>query len=164
MEEEIKGSEEIELKEALTPQAFSAGALLFQQYANTLPIDLSFQGFATELQTIDQQYCRSTGALLLAYHQHNAVGCVALRALDQETAELKRLFVQPDYQGQRIGQRLLAQVIDTAQTLQYKRIQLDTLSTMESALKLYRRFGFYEIPPYRYNPIEGAIYMEKQLA
>ena len=159
----MKESKAIRLEEAQTPQAFSAGAHLFQEYANTLPIDLSFQGFAAELQAIGQQYSRPTGALLIAYDQNQAVGCVALRALDQETAELKRLFVQPAYQGHKIGQRLMVQILDIAQTLQYKRVRLDTLATMESELKLYRRFGFYEILPYRFNPIAGAIYMEKKL-
>lgn len=159
----LKTANEIELKEAQSPSDYAAGAHLFQAYVHTLQLDLSFQNFATELQTISQQYSRPTGALLLAYHQQQAVGCVALRALEPQTAELKRLFVLPAFQESGIGQRLLAEILHIAQALQYKCVRLDTLATMQPALKLYRRFDFYEIPPYRFNPIEGAIYMEKQL-
>jgi putative acetyltransferase len=155
--------EAIDFKIANTTQAFKEGASLFQAYIDFLGLDLSFQGFAEELSTIHLQYYQPTGALLLAYHDRRAIGCVGLRALDNKTAELKRMFVQPDYQGHQIGQRLLAQILTVAKSLQYQQVRLDTLSHMERALSLYRSYGFYEIPPYRFNPIEGAIYMEKKL-
>jgi ribosomal protein S18 acetylase RimI-like enzyme len=74
------------------------------------------------------------------------------------------MFVQPRYQGRKIGQELLQRILTIAVDLGYKRVRLDTLSTMHGALHLYRQYGFYEIPPYYHNPIEGAVYMEKQLA
>ncbi|HYH16621.1 MAG TPA: GNAT family N-acetyltransferase [Flavisolibacter sp.] len=153
----------IVLKVADTAEAFEEGARLFQQYIDFLGLDLSFQGFAAELKTINQQYNKPTGALLLAYKDSRPIGCVGIRALATGTAELKRMFVQPDYQGHKIGQRLLEQILDLAKSLRYQYIRLDTLSYMENALKLYHAYGFYEIPPYRFNPIAGAIYMEKKL-
>jgi putative acetyltransferase len=151
-------------KVADTPHAFEAGAHLFQQYAQAIGIDLSFQGFTRELESLTEQYGPPTGALLLAYHDEEAIGCVGIRALEGATAELKRMFVQPRYQGRKIGQELLQRILDIATNLGYKRVRLDTLSTMHGALHLYRQYGFYEIPPYYHNPIEGAVYMEKQLA
>lgn len=154
---------DISLKVAETPQEFAEGASLFQQYAEFIGIDLSFQNFAEELKTIDKQYNKPEGTLLLAYNEMNAIGCVALRKWDNVTAELKRMFVLKEYQGQKIGQKLLVRVLEIAQTLNYRKVKLDTLSTMEGALKLYRSYGFYEIPSYRFNPIEGTVYMEKIL-
>ena len=153
----------IAYKVANTPAAFEAGARLFQQYAAAIGIDLSFQGFTRELETITAQYGAPRGALLFAYHGEEAIGCVGIRSLEGTTAELKRMFVQPPHQGHGIGQELLQRAFTLAQELGYTRIRLDTLSTMHGALHLYRQYGFYEIPPYYHNPIAGAVYMEKQL-
>lgn len=148
---------------AQTPEEFSAGAELFKQYAEFVDLDLSFQNFEDELKDINRQYNKPKGALLLAYNGSKAVGCVALREWSDETAELKRMFVLEEYQGYKIGRRLLELVLEIAKELRYKKVRLDTLSTMNGALKLYRSYGFYEIPSYRYNPLEGPVYMEKQL-
>jgi carbonic anhydrase len=52
-------------------------------------------------------------------------------------------------------------IIAEARTSGYQRMRLDTIaSSMQDAIALYRRIGFREIPPYRSNPIEGALYME----
>jgi ribosomal protein S18 acetylase RimI-like enzyme len=153
----------ISIKEAETPNEFAQGANLFQQYAVFIGVDLSFQNFAEELKTIDKQYKKPYGTLLIAYDGTKTVGCIALRKLDSETAELKRMFVLQKYQGQKIGKRLLEQVLHVARELNYKKVRLDTLSTMEAALKLYRLHSFYEIPAYRFNPIEDTVYMEKFL-
>jgi GNAT superfamily N-acetyltransferase len=162
-ESQVKDLINVSFKVADTPQKFAEGANLFQQYAAFIGIDLSFQNFAEELHTIDQQYQKPDGCLLIAYDDTKPIACVALRKWDDETAELKRMFVQPTYQGQKIGYRLMKEIIAIAKELHYRKIKLDTLSTMESALKLYRVNGFYEIPPYRFNPIENTVYMEKNL-
>ena len=144
-----------------TKQEFEDGKFLFKKYAASLDVDLSFQNFDEELETIADKYNTPGGALLIAYDNQMAIGCVALRRLDDDTAELKRLFVDPTYRGSQSGQKLLAQILEAAQKLGYKSVRLDTLAGMEAALKLYRSFGFKEIPPYRHNPLEDAIYMEK---
>ena len=148
---------------AETNQEFAEGAKLFQQYADFIGIDLSFQNFEEELKTINKQYIKPVGCLLIAYDGLNVIGCIALRNFDNKTAELKRMFVLQQYQGQKIGHRLLEQILEIAKELSYKKVRLDTISTMKAALKLYRLFGFYEIPAYRFNPIEETIYMEKML-
>src|SRR5476651_136103 len=85
---------DILFKIANNPQAFDDARNLFQQYATSLNIDLSFQDFPNELTTIDQQYHKPKGALLLAYKNETAVGCVGLREFDNGIAEMKRMFVQ----------------------------------------------------------------------
>lgn len=155
--------DDISYKIAVSTEDFNDGKRLFLQYAQSIDIDLGFQGFDKELEIIHQQYNKPSGALLLAYAGELPVGCAAIRPIDEEHAELKRMFVQPEYRQYKIGRKLMELIIEKAAALQYKYIRLDTLPTMTSALGLYRSFGFYEIPPYRFNPVEGAVYMEKKL-
>jgi ribosomal protein S18 acetylase RimI-like enzyme len=153
----------ISYKIANTIREFENGKKLFQQYANSLNLDLSFQDFKNELKTIDKQYNKPRGALILAYSGKIAVGCAGIRELDKQTAELKRMYVSTEYRGCRIGLKLLEQCINIAKKLNYSKIRLDTLPNMTQAQNLYYASGFYEIPSYRFNPIKGTVYMEKKL-
>jgi hypothetical protein len=63
----------ISFRIADTNQEFEAGASLFQQYAGFIGIDLSFQNFAEELNTIDKQYMKPQGSLIIAYNGIKAV-------------------------------------------------------------------------------------------
>ena len=153
----------ITLKTAATTREFADAENLFRQYASSLEIDLSFQDFETELETINVQYNQPTGALILAYNDEQAVGCTGIRKLDDDTAELKRMFVQPHFRGHGVAKKMLDKAIGIAGKLGYKRVRLDTIPGMTEAQKLYFSNGFYEIAPYRYNPVEGALFMEKKL-
>lgn len=148
---------------AQTDAEFELGKKLFEEYAGSLQVDLSFQDFDNELKVIDRQYNQPGGALLLVFAGDAAVGCAGIRKIDGHTAELKRMYVRDEYRGYKIGVTLLEQSLQIAQSLGYKKIRLDTLQDMKKAQELYRSFGFYEIPSYRFNPLEGAIYMEKEL-
>ena len=160
---EMLTKEEIVFKIANTEKEFEDGRYLYQQYANSLDFDLSFQNFSEELETIGQQYNKPKGALLLAYKNEIPVGCVGIREHEHNTSELKRLYVRPDYRSYKIGKKLLELALDIAKQLHYKYIRLDTISSQSQAQNLYRSFGFYEISPYRFNPISGTVYMEKKL-
>jgi ribosomal protein S18 acetylase RimI-like enzyme len=148
---------------AKTNEQYEQAKKLVLQYASSLNVDLSFQGFQAELQSLSQQYAAPTGAMLLAYHQNEPVACVALRKLDDLHAELKRMFVLPEYRGYKISGQLLELIIKKAGELGYKKIRLDTLPDMTRAQNIYIRFGFYKIPSYRFNPVPGTVYMEKEL-
>lgn len=154
---------DILFKTAKTDKEYNDGRGLFQQYARSLELNLSFQDFNQELKTINKQYNKPKGALLLAYKNNIAVGCTGIREFDKETAELKRMFVQAECRGYKIGLKLMELAISIAKELEYKKIRLDSLPSMAQAQNLYRFFGFYEIPPYRFNPIEGTVFMEKKL-
>jgi ribosomal protein S18 acetylase RimI-like enzyme len=148
---------------ANTNLEFDDGRYLFQQYAHSLNIELFYPDFSHELIMINKQYYLPKGALILAYENKVPVGCAAIREFDKDIAELKRLFIQPQYRGYKIGVKLLELVIDIVQELNYKQIRLDTVPTMTQEQNLYRVFGFYEIQPYRVDPIEGTIFMEMKL-
>src|SRR6201996_9627826 len=86
---------------------FETGKALFQQYAQSLNVDLCFQGFDGELETIAQQYNLPAGGLYVAFYDGLPAGCAGIRKLDDETAELKRMFVKDEYRGHKIGAELL---------------------------------------------------------
>ncbi|MFZ5554274.1 MAG: GNAT family N-acetyltransferase [Bacteroidota bacterium] len=154
---------DIIIRNAVTEKDFSAGRDLFLHYAASLKIDLCFQGFDEELKIISVQYNQPSGVLLLAFDGDVAVGCTGLRCFENDSAELKRMYVLPAYQGKNIGKLLLKHAIDEAKKLGYKKILLDTLEEMIPARTLYKSFGFYEITSYYHNPLDGVVYMEKQV-
>ncbi|MEJ2720710.1 MAG: GNAT family N-acetyltransferase [bacterium] len=133
---------------------------LCEEYARSLGFDLDFQDFDEELASFPGSYTPPSGCLLLAEIGDEAVGCVALRRLSDDVCEMKRLFVRPDYRGAQTGKRLAEAVIREACRIGYERMRLDAIRSMTAAVALYRSLGFVEIPQYRVNPIDGALFFE----
>ena len=136
---------------------------LFQEYADSLEIDLCFQHFREELATLPGSYAPPAGRLLLALEGQAVAGCVALRPIDPQTAEIKRLYVRPAFRRSGTGRMLARAIIESARQVGYARIRLDTLATMKEAISLYQSLGFRSIPPYYDNPSPSAKFFELEL-
>lgn len=155
---------EFELRQAESPEQISAVRELFLEYANSLNFSLCFQSFEKELAELPGEYAPPGGRLLLATQGSQLAGCVALHKLDATACEMKRLYVRPQFRGKGLGRVLAERVVADATEIGYKRLRLDTVEpVMSDAVGLYRKLGFQEIAPYRENPIEGALYMERTL-
>jgi ribosomal protein S18 acetylase RimI-like enzyme len=137
---------------------------LFREYADSLGVDLSFQDFDRELASLPGAYVPPRGALLMAVREGAVAGCVALRPWDADICEMKRLFVRPAFRGARLGRTLAEGIVSEARRLGYARMRLDTLPSMGTAIGLYQRLGFIDIPPYRDNPVPGARFLERTLS
>ena len=137
---------------------------LFVEYGQSLGFSLCFQSFDQELAELPGDYAPPHGRLLLASYEGALAGCGALHKLEPGICEMKRLYLRPAFRGKGLGRTLTERVISEARAIGYQRMRLDTIgSSMKDAVALYRLIGFREIPPYRPNPISGALYMELQL-
>nr|WP_313077466.1 GNAT family N-acetyltransferase [Melaminivora sp.] len=157
----------ITLSSPVLPEETQAVRELFEEYAASLDIDLSFQNFAEELATLPGDYAPPRGALLLAWVDGALAGCCALRPLDTadyaNASEMKRLFVRKAFRGFGLGRQLAEATLDAARQAGYASVLLDTLDGMEAARALYAELGFEEIPPYYHNPVAGAHYLKADI-
>ena len=136
---------------------------LFEEYAAALGVDLGFQGFSEELDSLPGAYAPPAGCLLLGRVGRLPAGCVAMRALAPGVCEIKRLYVRPDFRATGLGRRLAEAAVAAAQAKGYAAMRLDTLAAMTSARALYRSLGFRPIAAYRHNPVPGAEFLELDL-
>jgi len=136
---------------------------LFLEYATSLGFDFGFQDFQKEMADFPDEYSSPRGCLLLALCDDELAGCVALRVLSNGICEMKRLYVKPAFRGLKVGRALAEAIIKAGKDLGYTHMRLDTVPYMKEAISLYGSLGFKEIESYRYNPIEGATYMELAL-
>jgi ribosomal protein S18 acetylase RimI-like enzyme len=154
----------VKLIQVSRPDEVAIARQLFEEYAAALGFDLCFQEFDKELAELPGKYSPPSGRLFLASDGNEVAGCIALRKLDDETCEMKRLYVRDAFRGKRAGRKLTEHLINTAREIGYKRMRLDTVpGKMDAAISLYRSLGFEEIEPYYVNPVAGALFFELKL-
>jgi ribosomal protein S18 acetylase RimI-like enzyme len=122
--------------------------------------------FDEELRTLPGQYSPPRGGLLLATMQQQAAGCVALRPIDDEYCEMKRMFVYPRFHGQGAGLALATRLIESARAAGYRAMRLDTSVRQTEAIGLYSRLGFRIIDSYYELPQkmrDWLVFMELEL-
>ena len=76
---------------------------------------------------------------------------------------MKRLYIRPKFRSKGYGRALAKRVLVEARKMRYKKIRLDTVTSMTAAISLYQSMGFKDIPPYCHNPLDGARYFELDL-
>ena len=152
------------ISQAFTDDDIAAARTLFREYEAWLGLDLCFQGFEDELRNLPGKYAIPDGRLLLAYEDDQLAGCIALRKLEDNVCEMKRLFVRDEFRGQQIGVHLIERLIADAREIGYHKMRLDTFPPkMGKAVQLYESHGFSPIPPYYDNPHDGVLFMELAL-
>lgn len=82
----------------------------------------------------------------------NIVGTAALKKLGGKSCELKTLYLLEAYHGRGLGRLLLETVLKAAREKGFERICLDSLSSSEKAIALYKKAGFAETERYNENP------------
>lgn len=137
---------------------------LFREYESWFGLKLCFQNFDEEVAELPGKYALPDGRLFLAFYKDEIAGCIALRKLENEICEMKRLFVRENFRGHKIGVALIEKLIEEAKEIGYQKMRLDTFpSKMGKAVKLYESYGFREIAPYYHNPYGETLFLEKEL-
>ena len=134
---------------------------LFTAYYEELAEDLTFQKFDEELKSPLKKYGPPCGSLFIAWNEKTAIGCIALQKITDDTCEMKRLFVLPQFRKDGAGKALIEALLDDAKEKRYSKMVLDTLDRLHAAIRLYAHYGFKETTAYYANPIPGVVYMEK---
>ncbi len=153
----------MEIIEASKPEHFEVAEILFKEYVLSLGYDISHQNYDQEFDELDQIYQPPDGALFLGKSSDQWIGCVGLRPFDSTICEMKRLYVRKEGRGTGLGYSLCKSILSKAIALGYEKMRLDTLPDMHAAQGMYKKVGFYPIPSYNDNPIEGTLFMEVEL-
>ena len=104
--------------------------------------------FEEELASLPGKYAPPDGQLFLACYNDKPAGCVALRRIDRQVCEMKRMFLYPQYLGKGIGRKLGEAIIRDARAAGYAIMRLDTSWRQQEAQALYSKLGFQRIDPY----------------
>jgi len=144
------------LVEATGAAQVAAVRELFAEYARMVDEPCCFADLDRELASLPGDY-----RLFLA---GETAGCVAVRFLNSETAEMKRLYVRSAHRGKGLGRALAEAAIAAAREAGCARIVLDTLPKMREARALYDVLGFRKIEPYLAVPTPGALCFELRLS
>lgn len=136
---------------------------LFKDYEDFLGLDLCFQGFQKELDTLPGIYQEPYGCILVFQEAQEIAGVVALKPLEEGVCEMKRLYVKPEFRSKKVGLKLAEAALKEATVKGYKIMKLDTLQRLEKAVNLYHHLGFQTTKAYNYNPDETVMYFEKNL-
>ncbi len=145
---------------ARTEEDYREARTLLREYEAASEVDLCFQGFEEEVETLERMYGPPGGRFLLVRAGDATAGGVALRDSGGGICEMKRLYLRPGFRGRGLGRRCAERVVQEAREMGYARMRLDTLPSMRAAIALYRSMGFAEIDPYTENPVQGALFME----
>lgn len=134
---------------------------LIIEYTESLGRDLAFQNLIEELCDLKGKYTSPNGEILAAVtDEGQVIGCVAFHRHTDSRCEMKRLYVKPEFRKMNAGQNLIEAIIQIAKRDGFREMVLDTIKPLESAVRLYRKYGFDETAAYYDNPMDDVIYMK----
>src|SRR5690606_1247037 len=148
-----------EIRQARFPEDRDAVLDIFTEYVNSPRISLDFQGNEQDFASLPGKYSPPKGAILLAWHDGQVVGCVAMRPVDAAISEMKRLYVRPAGRGLGLGRALAEAIVAPARDAGYAEMRLDVLPEFDRARVLYRSLGFRAVEPVAHNPVPGTEFL-----
>lgn len=143
--------------------------VLFKEYTDILvegdedfKAYLEVQKYDDELLDPMKKYGMPDGRLYIVYCDGEVAGCGAFRKLDDESCEIKRVYVREAYRDCHVGSAILKRIMHDAKEAGYKHILLDTLTFLKRAIEMYKNYGFYFIEQYNDSPMDSdsIVYMQ----
>ncbi len=104
------------------------------------------------------------GEVVVAYRDERAVGCGAFKKYSDQVAEIKRMYVLPEYRGRGIASEVLSDLEKWAADSGFSEVILETGKKQPEAIRLYQKSGYRVIPNYgQYEGVENSVCMSKGL-
>ncbi|WP_028603484.1 GNAT family N-acetyltransferase [Ottowia thiooxydans] len=147
------------IRQALFPAERDDVVSIFREYVSSPTVSLDFQDYEAEFAELPGKYEAPQGRLLLAREADAVLGCAALRRVDEQTCEMKRVYVRPVARGRDLGRLLANAIVAEARLAGYSRICLDVLPEFTAAQKLYESMGFEPAEPVSFNPVPGTKFL-----
>lgn len=120
------------------------------------------EGAHRDMRKIPETYQVRAGQFWLLMHEDSIIGTIALKALDDDFGEVKRLLIHQDYRGRGYGEQMFRHLLQHAKSKGFKALRLDSIRSYKPAIGLYKKLGFVEIERYNENPV-ADIFMELRL-
>lgn len=137
------------------------------------------QLFSDLIACLDAELAQRYGAAQAAYQPHNIIqhaeaivaiegaepaGCGCFRPYDENTVEIKRMYVKPEYRGKGVAHEVLARLETRAAEMGYQAAVLETGLGQPEAIRLYEKSGYLRIPGYGpYAQLPGSVCFRKSL-
>ncbi len=119
----------------------------------------------SDIDDFEDKYVNNGGAFLVITDGGRVIGTGALHRLEDTVAEIKRLWLLPEYQGQGLGHQMMEKLMAIAREKGYTKLRLETTPAYQvKAYKFYKKLGFNDIPRYSEAPEDdGQVGMELDL-
>ena len=128
---------------------------LFVEYVKSLGVAANVK----EFDGLEDKYKGQGEALYIAFIDGAPAGCVAIRRVDFNTAEMKRLYVRPEFRRTGLGMSMAKLVVEEAKEIGYNFLQRDSLPSMESAVQLYKALGFKSLDTGARRPVKTVVHL-----
>jgi len=148
------------IRAAATPEDLETVRALLREYHANPDVAECVTQFEEELRGLESKY---PWIFLATSEQGEPLGCVAIRLLEPDTAEIKRLYVRPSARGQGAGRALMLEAMEHMRSRAVRRVRLDSLPSMDAAQRLYRVLGFQNIEQYYPGAPASALFFEREL-
>ncbi len=151
----------LEIREAAGEEDLNAAQLLLREYllwatarANReFGIEFDVDSMLKDDMSNPHKFFPPAGRILVAVQDQRFAGVACLKAIDEQTGEIKRMYVRPEFRETGIGRALVEESVRSAREIGYERIRLDSAGFMKNAHRLYRAAGFQETQPYAESEI-----------
>jgi putative acetyltransferase len=136
----------------------------FRQLADLLDTELTDRYGEVQKRYNELNRLGFLDTVVVAYQNDSPAGCGCFRAVNGETAEIKRMYVKPAFRSHGIGQLILNELETWAQNKGFRHTILETGSLQPEAIRLYEKCGYRVIDCYgNYEGDENSVCMKKRL-
>jgi ribosomal protein S18 acetylase RimI-like enzyme len=147
------------IRQARFPDDTEALLKIWREFVASPSVSLSYQRNEYEFKNLPGKYALPDGRILIGEVEKELAGCIAFRKVSASICEMKRLYVRPRARGMRLGEALVASLIEEARQAGYQEMRLDVLAEFKAAQELYAKFGFRPADPISFNPLPGTKFL-----